>query len=145
MASDGDNLAWRILPEFPKYEITSDGDIRNRLSGKQIFEHYNKKTGVWVYALHRGAGRSGTKTSRSMWGLIYSAFPELLVEWKPIPDFPLYMTHPDGRVMGISQHREIKPREHDGQYRLSHESGRRYWRQDKLPVGFWDEELKEAA
>jgi hypothetical protein len=102
---------YRTLPEFPKYEITSDGDVRNRWTKKKLKEVENKKTGAFSYSLRRNDGSS---TCRNFWGLIYSAFPELKPEEKPvektvklvrpykvwtvIPGFPKYLLHPDGRV-----------------------------------------------
>lgn len=66
---------WRTLPEFPDYQITSDGDVRNRWTRKPLKESQNKRTGAWHYTLWR----NGKKTSRNFWGLIYSAYPELKV------------------------------------------------------------------
>jgi hypothetical protein len=104
---------WRTLPEFMNYEITADGDLRNKWTLKKLNETENKKTGVWAYSLRFNDGRS---THRNFWGLVYSAFPELKpVEepkperirhrayakrgaWVVIPDFPKYQMHPNGRV-----------------------------------------------
>lgn len=103
---------WRVLPEFPKYEITDDGDVRNRDTRKLLNETQNKRTGVWSYSLRRN---DGTNTHRGCWSLIYSAFPELKPvkepepvkstrsyskrnQWADIPDFPRYEIHPDGKV-----------------------------------------------
>lgn len=104
---------WRTLPEFPDYEITSDGDVRNRWSHRKLKETQNKNTGAWSYSLRR---KDKTSTQRAFWGLIYSAWPELepVVEPKPekvysivgvtkgqyrdIPGFPKYEVHPTGRV-----------------------------------------------
>lgn len=103
---------WRTLPEFPDYQITDDGDVRNKHSHETVNETQNKNTGAWSYPLRRANGRS---THRAVWGLIYSAYPELKPEekpkeekstrsyvkrnqWKDIPDFPTYQLHPDGIV-----------------------------------------------
>lgn len=103
---------WRTLPEFPGYEITSDGDVRNKWTKKQLNEVENKRTGAYSYSLRRPDGRS---TCRNFWGLVYSAFPELKPEepakpekstrsyskrglWVDIPGFPTYQAHPDGLV-----------------------------------------------
>jgi hypothetical protein len=100
---------WRRLPEFPKYEITSEGDVRNWWTKKKLNEIENKKTGAFHYSLRR---EDGSHTCRNYEGLIYSAWPELKpmpVEktvslarpygvWTDIPGFPKYQVHPDGRV-----------------------------------------------
>lgn len=103
---------WRTLPEFPKYEITSDGDVRNKWTKKKLKETENKNTGAWAYSLRKN---DGTSTQRNFWGLIHSAWPELAPEpkvepvkstrsyskrglWKDIPGFPTYQAHPDGLV-----------------------------------------------
>jgi len=105
---------WRTLPEFPKYEITSDGDVRNRESKKVLKEYENPNTGAWSYSLRRNDGRC---TQRNFWSLIYSAWPELKPTdpkelairqparrysqrgaWADIPGFPTYEAHPDGSV-----------------------------------------------
>jgi len=110
---------WRTLPEFPDYQITDDGDIRNKWTLKKINEVQNKKTGAWSYSLRRPDGRS---TCRSYEGLIHSAFPELKPEpeeqpvkstrsyakrglWKNIPEFPTYDIHPDGLVRYVVSRR----------------------------------------
>ena len=52
--ADGRELTvWRTSPEFPKYQITPDGDIRNRRTGKLVNEWQNKTTGAWCYALRK--------------------------------------------------------------------------------------------
>lgn len=104
---------WRTLPEFPTYEITEDGDVRNKGSKRKLKEVQNKKTGAWSYSLRKEDGRS---TCRNFWGLIYSAWPEAKPEeepkepkpvsryyatrgqWVDIPDFPRYQAHPAGHV-----------------------------------------------
>jgi NUMOD4 motif. len=120
---------WRTLPEFPKYEITSDGDVRNRESKKQLNEIENKKTGAWSYSLRRADGFS---TCRHYEGLIYSAWPELKPapkpkvvapkkpkraprrkadEWRDIPGFPRYQISKDGILRYKSNKQLIKPKE----------------------------------
>ncbi len=112
---------WRVLPEFPNYEITSDGDVRNRWTFRVLKEIENKRTGAWHYSLRRA---NGTSTSRGFWSLIYSAWPELKPTatpatseeepkrryarrggWMTIPDFPAYQMHPDGFVRNNSRRR----------------------------------------
>ena len=54
--ADGRDLSaatWRTIPEFPKYQITPDGDIRNRRTGKLLTEHQNQTTGAWAYTLRK--------------------------------------------------------------------------------------------
>lgn len=119
---------WRTLPEFPDYEITSDGDVRNRWSFKQLKEHQNKNTGAWSYSLRR---RDKTSTQRNFWSLIYSAWPELAPA-KPvaepaaprgsyarrgmyveIPGYPKYEIHPDGKIR-YTKTRRPRPTETEG-------------------------------
>lgn len=120
--------AWRTLPEFTDYEITSEGDVRNRWSLKKLNESQNKNTGAWSYSLRRPNGRS---TQRAFWGLVYSAFPELKPEevkpepkstrsyskrglWRDIPGFPTYQAHPDGVVRYKSSKRFRVTHDQDG-------------------------------
>jgi hypothetical protein len=106
---------YRTLPEFPDYEITSDGDLRNKWSKRKLKETQNKNTGAWHYSLRR---RDKTSTCRNFWGLIYSAWPELKPvekepepvekpvyryyatrgQWVDIPGYPKYQAHPEGHV-----------------------------------------------
>jgi hypothetical protein len=120
---------WRTLPEFPKYEITSDGDVRNKWTKKIIKESLNKNTGAYAYSLRRA---DGTTTCRNFWGLIYSAWPELKPEeppvepkperkkraprrkkdeWHDIPGFPRYQISKDGILRYKSNKALIKPNE----------------------------------
>jgi len=78
--ADGRDLReaqWRPLPEFPKYEITPDGDVRNARFGKLLKEHQNPVTGVWAYTLRKemrdGTNKNHTRTWAS---LVKSAYPE---------------------------------------------------------------------
>lgn len=104
---------WRTLPEFPKYEITSDGDVRNRETKKVLKELQNPVSKAWAYSLRRNDGRA---TMRNFWTLVYSAWPELMPEdekqkvkllprpyaergrWVEILGFPNYEAHPEGHV-----------------------------------------------
>lgn len=119
---------WRTLPEFPKYEITSDGDVRNRWTKKKLKEIENKTTGAWHYSLRKDDGSS---TCRNFWGLVYSAWPELkpaepVAEpaaprgsyarrgmYVAIPGYPKYEIHPDGKIR-YSKTRRPRPTEMDG-------------------------------
>ena len=52
--ADGRELTtWRTIPEFPKYQITPDGDIRNRRTGRLVNEHQNPVTGAFAYTLRK--------------------------------------------------------------------------------------------
>lgn len=52
--ADGRVLAeWRMIPEFPIYEITPDGDVRNARTGRLVKEWENKTTGAWSYTLRK--------------------------------------------------------------------------------------------
>lgn len=57
--ADGRDLSreeWRVIPGFTRYEITKDGDIRNRTTRRLLTEHENPKTGAWYYSLIKDAG-----------------------------------------------------------------------------------------
>lgn len=74
--ADGRDLTaaeWRTIPGFPAYEITPDGDIRNRQTGRLLRESENHKTGAWSYTLWR---TNGTKTSRNYASLVRDAWGE---------------------------------------------------------------------
>lgn len=102
---------WRVIPEFPKYRITKDGDVQNRSTGNLLKEHINTKTGAYSYNLRKD-GDKAPNYSRNYQSLVYAAFPELKPEtdspkfarkkrsslWRDIPGFPKYQVHPDGRV-----------------------------------------------
>lgn len=130
---------WRTLPEFPKYEITSDGDVRNRWTKKKLKEVENKKTGAYSYSLRK---EDGTSTCRNFWGLVYSAYPELAPKkaeeeapkrsystrghWVDIPGFPIYQAHPSGivRYKRSRKHREIHKQGEELYVKLIDEYGR---------------------
>jgi hypothetical protein len=99
-------LEWRVLPEFPKYEITEEGDVRNRLTKKKLNEIENKRSGAFSYCLWIDDKRS---THRHYEGLIYSAFPDLEPEpeWKPIPEFPQYAMNKKGLVKNIKSAKRL--------------------------------------
>jgi hypothetical protein len=74
--ADGRDLTaatWRTIPEFPKYQITPDGDIRNRRTGRPVKEHRRETNGAYSYSLRRD---DGTKTSRNYASLLRDAYPE---------------------------------------------------------------------
>lgn len=129
---------WRTLPEFPKYEITADGDVRNKWTKKKLKEIENKKTGAWSYSLRKKVGSSTVNTCRNFWGLVYSAYPELkpaekpvepkppkakraprrkVDDWSDIPGFPRYQISKDGVLRYKSNKQIIKPK--DGKVTLT--------------------------
>jgi hypothetical protein len=126
ITADGRNLAkeeWRVIPEFPKYEITSDGDVRNRETWHVLSEIQNKGTGAYFYCLWTEDGKT---CSRNFQNLVYAAYPELRPPpkvkpvstkkyekniWRTIPDFQKYQMHPDGRVRNRSNQVVLKLRE----------------------------------
>lgn len=77
LTADGRDLThatWRTVPGFPAYQITPDGDVRNRRTGKLLRESRNPTTpGTYFYTLWRP---DGTKTSRNYLTLTRDAYPE---------------------------------------------------------------------
>ena len=70
VTADGRDLTneeWRTIPGFTKYEITVDGDVRNRETGRLLKEVQNKRTQGWSYCLWRD---NGTKTARTYQSLL---------------------------------------------------------------------------
>jgi hypothetical protein len=75
---DGRTLTtWRTIPGFPKYQITPDGDVRNRDNGKLLSEWQNKTTGSYAYSLRKDMP-DGTvrKCNRNYRTLVAAAYPE---------------------------------------------------------------------
>jgi len=68
---------WRTIPGLPKYEITPDGDVRNRDNGKLLTEWQNKTTRAWSYSLRQDLP-DGTvrKCNRNYRTLVAAAYPE---------------------------------------------------------------------
>lgn len=53
---DGRDLTateWRTIPGFPKYQITPDGDVRNKRTGRLLAETHNQRTGAYYYVLKK--------------------------------------------------------------------------------------------
>jgi len=79
--ADGRDLTaavWRTIPEFPKYQITPDGDIRNRRTGKLLTEVENKTTGAYAYTLRKQLPGGRLKNyTRNYQSLIRDAYPEM--------------------------------------------------------------------
>ena len=75
--ADGRDLSeagWRTIPGFPSYQITPDGDVRNRRTRRLLRESENPTTGAWSYTLWRP---DGAKTSRNYASLLRDAYPEV--------------------------------------------------------------------
>lgn len=99
-AADGRDLAqeeWRVIPGFPSYRITKDGDVKHRWTGRIVQETQHKSTGAYAYHLYRPDGRH---TARHYQSLIYLAFPELRPEekWRTHPTFDWVEVSRDGEV-----------------------------------------------
>lgn len=127
LTADGRDLSneeWRRIPEFPKYLITKDGDIRNIRSGK-LLQEIERPDGVCYYSLWK-TDRSGKSKAynRNFQNLVYSAFPEEAPEipptpekrpyikrglWKVVPGFPNFEVHPEHVVRYITSRRRVKP------------------------------------
>ena len=76
LTADGRDLStseWRTIPGFPAYQITPDGDVRNRRLGRLLRESQNPTTGAYSYTLWRP---DGTKTSRNYRTLLNAAYPK---------------------------------------------------------------------
>ena len=76
--ADGRELTtWRTIPEFPKYQITPDGDVRNRRTGKLVNEWQNKTTGNWSYALRKQLPDGRLRNyNRNYASLVRQTYPE---------------------------------------------------------------------
>lgn len=67
-----DEKEWRVIPDFPKYEITFDGEIRTIAhKAEMTFRPSGKDSGMTV-SLYREGGL----VEKDIVSLIYSAFPE---------------------------------------------------------------------
>lgn len=76
ITADGRDITdavWRTIPGFRKYQITPDGDVRNRRTGRLLNEWHNPATDKWAYTLFRD---DGTHTSRNYASLVTDAYPE---------------------------------------------------------------------
>jgi len=72
--ADGRDLfreEWRTIPGFRKYQVTRDGDVRNRATRRILTESFNPKTGAYYYTLYKDNGGS---TSRNYAGLVQAAW-----------------------------------------------------------------------
>jgi len=69
-----DEKEWRVIPDFPKYEMTFDGEIRT-VSHKAVitFRELAEDSGVTVVLF-----REGGLVERDIRSLIYSAYPEFI-------------------------------------------------------------------
>lgn len=77
---DGRDLAateWRTIPEFPKYQMTPDGDVRNRHTSKLLSDAQNQRTGAWYYTLWKDMPDGRKKsTTRNYQSLLTATYPE---------------------------------------------------------------------
>jgi hypothetical protein len=131
-AADGRPLsreAWRVIPEFPKYEMTKDGDIRNRDTWTVLQESENKTTGAWYYSLWKDGHKHAF--ARAYQPLLYSTWPELLDGWFPIPGFPGYLVTKSGTVMGTRYYVEL-PKSKTGFFTLRRNGKRHLWCRARL-------------
>lgn len=128
---------WRTVEEFPTYQINSDGDIRNRRTRRILEETQDKHTGCYFYSLHK----DGKTYSRNYKKLMYKAWPELLEDWRVIPEHPTYYINKEGKVMSNIQYKtipEIKGK--PGYVRLGGRNGRRYYNTKKFDYSVFDKE-----
>jgi hypothetical protein len=87
-AADGRDLSkeeWRVIPSFPSYEITSDGDVRNIRTWELLNEVEYR--GRYIYNLSRKNDKGQWQGhKRGFQGLIWDAFPELKPKREPKPE-----------------------------------------------------------
>lgn len=149
VTADGRNLSkeeWRIIPEFPKYKITSDGDVKNRRTGHILTETDNGRGG-YFYSLSKEMPSGAHKEfKRAFQGLVWDAFPELKPaskvkpegpkrsyikrgEWRQVPGYPNIEAHQDGAVRYATGRRRIKPLvdEAGTEYVVLRNKGARKW------------------
>ena len=107
---------WRTIPEFPLYEVTSDGDVRHKENRTLLKEIENKIVGNYFYSLHKTGEKK--RFSRSYERLMYSAWPELLDGWKPVENFPGYLINESGEVMQTRWFKKIALADGKKYYRL---------------------------
>lgn len=67
-----DNKEWRVVPDFPLYEMTFDGEVRTRAQHAEMTLHGIADEPDMVVSLWREGGM----IKRDIRGLIYEAFPE---------------------------------------------------------------------
>ena len=64
---------WRDIPNFPRFEINSDGEVRNKKTGKvrtPFVESNSLKVRI-------EAGENGRGTTMSVYKMVREIFPEL--------------------------------------------------------------------
>jgi hypothetical protein len=117
---------WRVIPEFPKYRITIDGDLRNRTTGKVLKLVHNEKTNAYFHSLWKLMDDGTNKSfKRSCKSLVLDAFPELRPDpkekvekrryikregWVNIPGFPTYQMHRHGAIRWAISRRRMVPK-----------------------------------
>lgn len=110
---------WRVIPEFPDYAITKDGDVRNRTSGKLLKRMVNTRNAQHYTLWKTKSDHTRGTASRSPNTLVWDAFPELKPdlkgrqstpanytkrpyilggEWRDIPNYPKVEAHDTGAV-----------------------------------------------
>lgn len=85
-------------------------------------------------------------------GLIYSAFPELLMQWRTIPGHPSYLFNKQGEVLSTKLYERVVPYREATEdtppvIRLRHNGRKIYWSIKNLSPDLVEElfEQKEAA
>lgn len=63
-------MEWRTIPEYPKYEASSNGDIRNKRTGKIVKQFKNNKGGYLIIGIYG----DGTRVTKTVHRLIASAY-----------------------------------------------------------------------
>jgi hypothetical protein len=72
-----DEQEWRVIPDFPKYEMNLDGQIRTIAQKAEMFPHY---TGEEDVEQSVSLWREGGVIEKNLHNLIYEVFPE----FKPV-------------------------------------------------------------
>lgn len=117
ITADGRDITheeWRVIPEFPKYMITKDGDVKNRKTGYVLTESENEKSGAYYYSLWKQYKGKEKAYHRGFWSLVYDAFPELkpAPKWVVIEEFPTYKINQKGQIQNL-KYEKIKIRNQD--------------------------------
>lgn len=118
---DGRNVSketWVTIRDFPMYEVTIGGDVRNEETHEVLSEVVGT-AGNTYYVLWR----NGKSYSRSWKNLVYPNFPELHEGWKTIPEYPLYQITAAGEVRSKKRW-EILPIESGNAVRVRHNGKR---------------------
>lgn len=99
-------LMWKDIKEFSNYELSNDGEVRNKVTKKIKATHLkNDKPFVRLYKDNRPHSLSINK-------LLRQHFPEDNLdgeEWKEVKDFNNYSVSTKGRVRSHITHTNLKP------------------------------------